>query len=479
MDNPNSTQNRITGWVVSTKPSGWKPRIADRLPSWKIQTSAPKLATIESVFITSALAGRITERSRTNSTRYVVTTMNRAVRGKSAATRVDDVGDVRRAAADQHGRPAGRRSGPVGVAQVGHEGAALVTVRAVRRVEREGRQVALGRRRQRRRDVPVARAVRVAVEQPVLLEGQARVDVDEALHARDPRIRRQPPRVVVQRGEVSPGSVAGAGRSGSRARSARTRPRRTRPRDGRRRRAMARSAGRIEAVRGVEPDVQERRAEHEQEQRASGTSTATGRRMTRRARRAHGPSTRSAGRTSADGEPVDARRRRSPGRPAAASAPTTTASPTTIAPAIPTERRIMNSNRTRPSSPSRTVSPLKNTARPAVATVTRTLGDALRAGRPACQLLAEPARQQQRVVDAETEPQQGREVEHEDAHRRQRGRPRRCRPARRRPPRRRRSAARRRPRREPKTTSSASAASGREMISLRRRSASDTVWTSP
>ena len=49
-----------------------------------------------------------------------------------------------------------------------------------------------------------------------------------------------------------------------------------------------------------------------------------------------------------------------------------TASPTTIAPAIPTERRIMNSNRTSPRSPSRTVSPLKKTARPAVATVTRT-----------------------------------------------------------------------------------------------------------
>ena len=46
-----------------------------------------------------------------------------------------------------------------------------------------------------------------------------------------------------------------------------------------------------------------------------------------------------------------------------------TATPTTIAPAIPTERRIVNSNRTRPRSPSRTVKPEKNTARPAVATV--------------------------------------------------------------------------------------------------------------
>ncbi len=77
----------MTGWVVSTYPSGWNPRTDDRLPSWKIQTSAPKLATIDSVFMTSALAGRTTERSSTNSTRYVLTMMNRAVRGKSAATR--------------------------------------------------------------------------------------------------------------------------------------------------------------------------------------------------------------------------------------------------------------------------------------------------------------------------------------------------------------------------------------------------------
>ena len=55
--------------VVSTNPSGWKPSGADRLPSWKIQTSAPNEATIDSVFMTSALSGRTTERSSTNSTR--------------------------------------------------------------------------------------------------------------------------------------------------------------------------------------------------------------------------------------------------------------------------------------------------------------------------------------------------------------------------------------------------------------------------
>jgi hypothetical protein len=54
--------------VVSTKPSGWNPSNADRLPSWKIQTRAPKLAVIDSVFITSALAGSTTERRSANRT---------------------------------------------------------------------------------------------------------------------------------------------------------------------------------------------------------------------------------------------------------------------------------------------------------------------------------------------------------------------------------------------------------------------------
>ena len=47
--------------------------------------------------------------------------------------------------------------------------------------------------------------------------------------------------------------------------------------------------------------------------------------------------------------------------------------------------------------------------------------DAVRAVGLERELLAEPAGHQQRVVDAETQPEQGREVEHEDAHRRQRG----------------------------------------------------------
>ena len=79
----------------------------------------------------------------------------------------------------------------------------------------------------------------------------------------------------------------------------------------------------------------------------------------------------------------------------------------------------MNSNRTRPSRPSSTVRPLKNTARPAVATVTATASATpVRARRGARQLLAEAAGHQQRVVDAQAEAQQRGEVEHEDAHRR-------------------------------------------------------------
>ena len=100
-----------------------------------------------------------------------------------------------------------------------------------------------------------------------------------------------------------------------------------------------------------------------------------------------------------------------------------TATPTTIAPAIPTERRIVNSNRTRPRSPSRTVSPEKKTARPAVATVTRTAAAIAVVGiarrQPATELLAESAGHQQRVVDTQAEAEECRQVEHEDAHLRQ------------------------------------------------------------
>ena len=60
----------------------------------------------------------------------------------------------------------------------------------------------MGRRREGGLDVPVARSVRVAVEQRVLRQRQARVDVDEAVDAGDARIGGEPARVVVQGGQV-------------------------------------------------------------------------------------------------------------------------------------------------------------------------------------------------------------------------------------------------------------------------------------
>ena len=98
--------------------------------------------------------------------------------------------------------PAGGASGPVGSRRSATSGLALVAVRAVRRGDRERRQVAPGRRRERGLDVSVARTVRVAVEERVLVERQPRVDIDEAVDARDPWVGGQPARVVVERGEV-------------------------------------------------------------------------------------------------------------------------------------------------------------------------------------------------------------------------------------------------------------------------------------
>ena len=99
--------------------------------------------------------------------------------------------------------------------------------------------------------------------------------------------------------------------------------------------------------------------------------TATGWRITRRAWRDHGPSVPGVRATlrTANRSTRAPRMVRIAGRRVSAEA---TARATTIAPAIPTERRIMNSNRTSPSRPRSTVNPLKKTARPAVATVIRT-----------------------------------------------------------------------------------------------------------
>ena len=64
---PRMTLGQYT--LLYADPSGSNPSGPDRLPSWKIHTSAPNEATIDSVFMASALSGRITERRSRNSTR--------------------------------------------------------------------------------------------------------------------------------------------------------------------------------------------------------------------------------------------------------------------------------------------------------------------------------------------------------------------------------------------------------------------------
>ena len=105
----------MTGSVVSTNPSGWKPSSRDRLPSWKTHTSAPNAAVIESVFMTIALSGQ-PDRAQEHEQDEVGRDHDeqagpREVR-RDPAHRVADVGG---AATDQdRARPAGGASGPVG-----------------------------------------------------------------------------------------------------------------------------------------------------------------------------------------------------------------------------------------------------------------------------------------------------------------------------------------------------------------------------
>ena len=56
------------GTIAMVKPGDSKPRMPDRLPSWKIQTRAPKLALIESSVMTTALSGMATDPNRRNRT---------------------------------------------------------------------------------------------------------------------------------------------------------------------------------------------------------------------------------------------------------------------------------------------------------------------------------------------------------------------------------------------------------------------------
>ena len=80
---------------------------------------------------------------------------------------------------------------------------------------------------------------------------------------------------------------------------------------------------------------------------------------------------------------------------------------------MPIERIAGASNRSSPDSPMATAMPLKATALPAVADGAF---DRLADGPAAAQLLAEPADDEQRVVDRQREAEHRRDVEHEDAH---------------------------------------------------------------
>ena len=310
--------------------------------------------------------------------------------------------------------PAGAAKRPGRGAQVGHQVAALVAVRPVRRVDGERGEVALGGGRERRRQIAVARAVRVPVEEPVLAEGQARVRVHEALDAGDARVRLEASRVVVERREVlRAGRIAGRpDRQHERGELALAEVGRETVEGRARRHARGQDRG----VRGVEADVQERRAEHQQEQQ---------RRHQHRDRMAHDPA----------GEPcpraVDAvRRPHGPDRVAV------------DAVADDREDRGQQGQRgedrepdhDRPGDPDGAQDHEFEEDQPEEAQQhgqaaeehgpagggdgdPHRLGDAVGTGRPAGQLLAEAAREQQRVVHPQAEAQQRREVEHEDAHR--------------------------------------------------------------
>ena len=231
----------MTGWVVSTYPSGWKPSGAREVAVLEDPDERAE-ARDDRQRVHDQRLGRQHDRAKEHEQDEVGRDDDEQQRPREVGRDpVDHVGDVGGAATHQHGHPGRRREARRRVAQSGDQGLALVAVRAVRRVQGERGQVALRRGRQGRRHVPVARAVRVAVQQGVLVQGQPRVDVDQAVDAAHARIGREPARVVVQLGQVR---LRGRRRhrSGSPGRSGRTRPRRTRAAVGRTRRATARSA---------------------------------------------------------------------------------------------------------------------------------------------------------------------------------------------------------------------------------------------
>jgi len=175
----------------------------------------------------------------------------------------DDVVHVGRPAAHEDGRPGRWRERAVGGTQVGHQPAGLGSVRTVRRIDRDCGEVARRRGVQLRPQEPVGRSRDPGVQEPVLVELETGVDVDQALHPGHPGIRGQPARVVVEGGQVRVvGHVA-------------LHPDRQ---DDRREGALPeggdesvvggtrRDGGREDrSIRGVEADMEERRAEEQQD----------------------------------------------------------------------------------------------------------------------------------------------------------------------------------------------------------------------
>ena len=75
MDRPKAKANTMTGIQASMAPKAVKPSSEARCPSWKIQTSAPKVAPSEMMFMTRALMGMSTNPVIKNSSAKVARAM--------------------------------------------------------------------------------------------------------------------------------------------------------------------------------------------------------------------------------------------------------------------------------------------------------------------------------------------------------------------------------------------------------------------
>ena len=253
----------MTGWVVSTNPSGWKPSERRQVAVLEDPDEGPE-AGHDRQRVHDQRLGRQDDRAEQDEQHEVGRHDDEQGRAREVgADPVDDVGDVRRAAPDEDRHPGRRRERPAGRAQGRDQRLALVAVRAVRRVERERGQVARASS-PRARSGRSGRAVRsgrrtAACTGPASGAGRRRRGCRRARRA--DRRRGGASSRTAPRGW--PGSSRRPG-SGWRGRSARTRPRRTRlePVE----RGTRRHLGRQDRGVGcVEPDVQERRAEQQQE----------------------------------------------------------------------------------------------------------------------------------------------------------------------------------------------------------------------